>query len=71
MRIQREGWSEAQLDSILFQFRRFATYRMEIQDRWDTPKEFIQKGFPGDCEDIAVFMVGTLKRLGYPYPIRV
>ena len=71
MRIQREGWSEAHLDSILFQFRRLATYRMEIHDHWDTPKEFIQKGFSGDCEDIAVFMMGTLKRLGYPNRIRI
>jgi len=71
MRIQREGWTEAHLDSILFQFRRLATYQMEIQDHWDTPREFIQKGFSGDCEDIAVFMMGTLKRIGYPYRMRI
>ena len=71
MRIRSEGWSESQVHSILTQFRTLATYRMEIQDHWDTPKEFIQKGFSGDCEDITVFMMGTLKRLGYPYPIRI
>ena len=30
MRIQREGWSEKQVHSILLQFRSLATYRMEI-----------------------------------------
>ena len=71
MRIRREGWSESQVHSILTQFRTLATYRMEIQDHWDTPKEFIQKGFSGDCEDIVVFMMGTLKGLDYPYPIHI
>jgi len=71
LRIQREGWSESQVHTLLKQFRGLATYRMEIQDHWDTPKEFIQKGFSGDCEDIAVFMMGTLKRLGYPQRVRI
>ncbi len=71
MRIQREGWSESQIHSILTQFRTLATYRMEIQDHWDTPKEFIERGFSGDCEDITVFMMGTLKRLDYPHQIRI
>jgi hypothetical protein len=44
---------------------------MEIVDHWDTPKEFMRKGFSGDCEDITVFMMGTLKRLGYPHRVRV
>jgi len=44
---------------------------MEIQDHWDTPKEFIERGFSGDCEDITVFMMGTLKRLRYPHQIRI
>jgi len=71
LRMQREGWSESQVHAILFQFRRLAAYRMEIRDHWDTPKEFIRKGFSGDCEDITVFMMGTLKRLGYPYRVRI
>ena len=71
MRIQREGWSENQVHSILSAFRTLATYRMEIQDHWDTPGDFINRGFAGDCEDIVVFMIGTLKRLGYPYGLRV
>ncbi len=71
MRIRKEGWSESQIHSILRQFRGLAAYRMEIADHWDTPKEFMRKGFSGDCEDITVFMMGTLKRLGYPHPVRV
>ena len=71
MRIQREGWSESQVHSILFDFRTLVTYNSKALDHWDTPKEFIQKGFSGDCLDIAVFMMGTLKRLGYPYRIKI
>ena len=71
MRIRREGWSENRIHSILRQFRGLAAYRMEIVDHWDTPKEFMRKGFSGDCEDITVFMMGTLKRLGYPHRVRV
>ncbi len=71
MRIQKEGWSDNKVGSILTQFRSLATYRVEIRDRWDTPREFMQKGFSGDCEDIVVFMMGTLKRLNYPYGLRI
>jgi hypothetical protein len=71
MRIQREGWSESQVHAVLSQFRTLAAYRMEIIDHWDTPKEFAEKGYSGDCEDIAVFMMATLKRLGYPHGIRI
>lgn len=71
MRIQREGWSDNAVDAILAKFRSLATYRVEIRDRWDTPREFMQKGFSGDCEDIVVFMMGTLKRLHYPHGLRI
>ena len=71
MRIRREGWSESQVHSILRQFRGLAAYRMEIADHWDTPKEFMRKGVSGDCEDITVFMMGTLKRRDYPHRVRV
>ncbi len=50
---------------------KFAKYRTEKEDHWDTPKEFIQRGFQGDCEDIAVFIMATLKQLKYPYNIRI
>jgi hypothetical protein len=71
MRIQREGWSENHVHLILVQFRGLSTYHMEFRDHWDTPKEFIQKGFSGDCEDIAAFMMGSLKRLGYPHEVNI
>lgn len=70
-RIRKEGWSENHIRSILVQFRSLVTYHMEIRDHWDTPKEFEQKGFSGDCEDIAVFMMGTLKRLGYSRAVTI
>ncbi len=71
MRIQREGWSESQVHSILLQFRSVATYRMEIGDHWDTPREFMEKGFASDCKNIAAFEMGVLKQLGYPYQVRI
>jgi len=71
MRIQREGWSESQVHSILLQFRSLATYRVEISDHWDTPREFMEKGFASDCKNIATFEMGVLKGLGYPYQVRI
>ena len=70
-RIQREGWSQGQVESILGQFRSLVSYRMEIRDHWDTPKEFMRNRFSGDCEDIVVFMMGALKRMNYPYRVRI
>jgi len=70
-RIQRDGWSENQVHSVLLQFRSLAAYRVEIRDHWDTPREFMQQGFSGDCKNIAVFEMGVLKQLGYPYGIRI
>jgi hypothetical protein len=71
MRIQREGWSEGKVHSILLQFRGMATYRMEMGDHWDTPREFMEKGFASDCKNIATFEMGVLKRLGYPRQVRI
>jgi hypothetical protein len=71
MRIHEEGWSEDLVHSILLRFRTVVTYRSEKVDHWDTPREFMERGFFGDCEDIAIFMMGSLKDLGYPYQIRV
>jgi len=70
-RIQREGWSENQVRSILRDFRSMATYRLEIGDHWDTPREFMAKGFASDCKNIAAFEMGVLKRLGYPHAVRI
>ncbi|NWF53348.1 MAG: hypothetical protein HXY45_00965 [Syntrophaceae bacterium] len=70
-RIQREGWSESRVNSVLAEARGLVTYRMEIRDHWDTPRAFRGNGYSGDCEDIVVFMMGTLRRLEYPHNIRV
>jgi len=71
MRIQREGWSESEVHSLLRDFRSMAAYRVEISDHWDTPREFMEKGFASDCKNIATFEMGALKRLGYPYQVRI
>ena len=71
MRIQREGWSENEVHSLLRDFRSMASYRVEIGDHWDTPREFMDKGFASDCKNIAAFEMGALKRLGYPYQVRI
>lgn len=70
-RIQREGWTEGQVHSILLQFRQLAVYRTEIDDHWDTPREFMRQGFSGDCKNIAAYEMGVLKRLGYPHGIKI
>ncbi len=71
LRIKEEGWSEGLVDDIVKGTVRLTEYRHEECDRWDTPKEFIRRGFQGDCEDIAIFLMATLKRLEYPYGVRV
>ncbi len=70
-RIRKEGWSRPQVDRVLEECIRFVEYRMELDDHWDTPREFMARGFQGDCEDIAIFLMGTLRRLQYPHGIRI
>lgn len=70
-RIQKEGWAETQVHHILNACIQFVEYDVEIDDHWDTPREFIQKGFRGDCEDIVIFLMGTLRRLKYPYGVKI
>jgi predicted transglutaminase-like cysteine proteinase len=70
-RIKEEGWAENHVDEVVNQCIKFSKYRTEKQDHWDTPKEFIQRGFQGDCEDIAIFIMATLKQLNYPYNVRI
>jgi len=70
-RIQNESWNETMIDDIMSSCLRLAKYEQEYgDDYWKTYQEFI-KDFKGDCEDITVFMYGTLKRLGYPKDIRL
>lgn len=70
-RIQKEGWAEPQVHRILSDCLQFVEYDLEIDDHWDTPREFIRRGFRGDCEDIAIFLMGTLRRLRYPHGLRI
>jgi hypothetical protein len=70
-RIRREGWSEDNVRRLLADCRGMVRYQMELKDRWSTPREFIDDGFAGDCEDIAFFLMSGLKRLGYPHQVRV
>ena len=70
-RIQKESWNETLIDDIMRSCLRLAKYEQEYgDDYWKTYQEFL-KDFKGDCEDISVFMYGTLKRLGYPKGIRL
>jgi hypothetical protein len=71
MRIRQEGWSENGVHDLLLQFRSLAAYRVEIRDHWDTPADFIEQRFSGDCKNIAVFEMGVLKQLSYPYGVRI
>ena len=48
-----------------------AAYKVELPDHWDTPTEFVNKGFSGDCKNIAIFEMAVLKQLGYPYGIKI
>ena len=70
-RIEKEGWAENLVDDVINKCVKFSKYQTEKKDHWDTPREFMQRGFKGDCEDFAIFMMATLKRLKYPYNVRV
>ena len=70
-RIQKEGWVETLVDEVVDQCLKFSKFRQDQGDHWDTPKEFMKRGFQGDCEDIAIFMMATLRRLEYPHHVRV
>ncbi len=70
-RVRKEGWTRNLVDDVVDGCLKLAKYRMERDDHWDTPREFMEKGFQGDCEDIAVFIMATLKRLEYDQPVRL
>ena len=70
-RIQEESWDEPLVDDIMSSCIKIAKYKPEQgDDYWKTYQEFL-RDFKGDCEDISVFMYGTLKRLGYPNRFRL
>jgi len=70
-RVQEQGWTQQSVDDVVKGCLKLVKYEVEDNDRWDTPQEFIRKGFRGDCEDIAVFMMATLKRLNYAHGVRI
>jgi len=70
-RIRQEGWSENLVGDVIHKCVLLSKYEYDRGDHWATPGEFMQRGFRGDCEDIAVFGMGTLKRLEYPHDVRI
>jgi len=72
-RVKKEKWSSNLVDEIMLECTKTAIYENDIigTDYWKTYNEFVKTGFRGDCEDIASFMYGTLKRLNYPYRVRM
>jgi len=77
-RLQQEKWSENLVDEIVQVSQVFAKYTSDNNpgyrwknDYWFTPREMIEADFRGDCEDIGSLIFGTLKRLNYPYDVRL
>ena len=66
-----EGWHNGLVESILISSQKLTRPAMEITDHWDTPQEFMGRNMAGDCEDIAIFLLATLRSLGYPHQTRV
>ncbi len=71
-RVRQEGWSKKLVGNVINSCLKISKYEPEPshQDHWKTYAEF-QMDFRGDCEDIATFMYGTLKRLEYPYALKL
>lgn len=71
-RVRKEGWSEPLVDNITRSCIQLSKFEPdpEDDDHWETYGEFLED-YTGDCEDIAAFMYGTLKRLGYPGDVRI
>lgn len=70
-RVAQEGWSNELVVQVLVESQKMTHAVMETEDHWDTPQEFVARNFEGDCEDIAIFMLATLRSLGYPYQTRI
>ena len=63
-------WSSATLIEILDMCRKYIKYKRDVGDYFNTYCETLEKGY-GDCDDYGTFMMGTLKRLGYPWRVRL
>ena len=70
-RIHKEGWTISLVDEIVNSCKSYSSYTPDSIDHWDTFKEIVSNHFYGDCEDIAVLMMGTFKLLNYPYDVRI
>ena len=77
-RVRKEKWSENLVDEIVQTSQVFAKYTPDKNpdyrwknDYWFTPQEMIDANFKGDCEDIGSLIFGTLKKLNYPYDVRL
>lgn len=70
-RIRLDGWSKGVVDDIVRRCAWVMRYENEEGDHWATPREIKEAGMRGDCEDFAVLMMATLKRLDYPHRVRL
>lgn len=70
-KIARQGWSNEMVEEIIEEIRQQTSLTMETGDHWDTPREFVAKNLRGDCEDIAIFLLASLKKLDYPGQVRI
>jgi len=69
--VKQNGWNQKTVEDLIEESRKLTCLTMETKDHWDTPREFAEKNFHGDCEDIAIFMLATLKKLEYPGDVRI
>lgn len=69
--VKKYGWSNEAVAILIEESRKLTSLTMETEDHWDTPKEFVEKNYQGDCEDIAIFLLATLKKLDYPGQVRI
>ena len=76
-RVKDEGWTDSIIKDISKTIINYSLYTSDrdaagnLTDHWNTPQEMIDAGFKGDCEDIAITIWGTFKRLKYPYDVRI
>ena len=77
-RVKKEKWSEGLVDEVVQTCQVFVKYTTDMNpdyrwknDYWFTPQEMINADFKGDCEDIGSLILGTLRKLNYPYGARL
>jgi hypothetical protein len=75
-KIERDGWSERQVDEIVAGCVRVMGYDSDqdvygVNEHWPTVKELKAHGMKDDCDGFAALMFSTLKRLEYPHRVRL